>query len=57
MSEDSVHWQRNLYVCVFGSFTTIMAMTLLLPFLLMFAGAAFNAWVFLRKNRAREIGT
>jgi MFS family permease len=29
----SAHWQRNLYVCVFGSFTTIMAMTLLLPFL------------------------
>ncbi|SAL74968.1 major facilitator transporter [Caballeronia arvi] len=33
MSEGSVHWQRNLYVCVFGSFTTLMAMTLLLPFL------------------------
>ncbi len=31
-SEGSAHWQRNLYVCVFGSFTTIMAMTLL-PFL------------------------
>lgn len=27
------HWKRNLYVCVFGSFTTIMAMTLVLPFL------------------------
>ncbi|WP_133650463.1 MFS transporter [Paraburkholderia flava] len=27
------HWQRNLAVCVFGSFTTIVAMTLLLPFL------------------------
>ena len=27
------HWQRNLWVCVFGSFTTIVAMTLLLPFL------------------------
>ena len=26
-------WQRNLWVCVFGSFTTIVAMTLLLPFL------------------------
>ena len=26
-------WQRNLIVCVFGSFTTIIAMTLLLPFL------------------------
>src|SRR5579863_5292772 len=30
---DAVHWQRNLIVCVFGSFTTIVAMTLLLPFL------------------------
>ena len=27
------YWQRNLWVCVFGSFTTIVAMTLLLPFL------------------------
>ncbi|WP_226502576.1 MFS transporter [Pseudomonas sp. MWU16-30317] len=27
------HWQRNLTVCVFGAFTTIVAMTLLLPFL------------------------
>ncbi|WP_263262462.1 MFS transporter [Pseudomonas sp. RIT-PI-S] len=27
------HWQRNLWVCVFGSFTNIVAMTLLLPFL------------------------
>src|SRR3954467_11230589 len=30
---DSTHWRRNLAVCVFGSFTTIVAMTLLLPFL------------------------
>ena len=29
----SIHWQRNLAVCMFGSFTTIIAMTLLLPFL------------------------
>jgi MFS family permease len=29
----NVHWQRNLIVCVFGCFTTIVAMTLLLPFL------------------------
>jgi MFS family permease len=28
-----LHWQRNLAVCMFGSFTTIVAMTLLLPFL------------------------
>ena len=37
MSDDhedgTAHWQRNLWVCVFGSFTTIIAMTLLLPFL------------------------
>src|SRR3954454_14799069 len=31
--DDTAHWQRNLWVCVFGSFTTIVAMTLLLPFL------------------------
>lgn len=29
----SAHWRRNLVVCIFGSFTTIVAMTLLLPFL------------------------
>jgi MFS family permease len=29
----SAHWRRNLLVCLFGSFTTIVAMTLLLPFL------------------------
>ena len=35
MSDDggSPYWRRNLLVCVFGSFTTIVAMTLLLPFL------------------------
>jgi DHA1 family multidrug resistance protein-like MFS transporter len=27
------HWRRNLAVCLVGSFTTIVAMTLLLPFL------------------------
>lgn len=27
------YWRRNLYVCLFGSFTTLVAMTLLLPFL------------------------
>jgi MFS family permease len=30
---DSRYWARNLAVCVFGSFTTIIGMTLLLPFL------------------------
>jgi MFS family permease len=33
VSTESRHWQRNLAVCIFGSFTTIVAMTLLLPFL------------------------
>ncbi|MDR5817526.1 MULTISPECIES: MFS transporter [unclassified Caballeronia] len=32
-SDVSAHWQRNLYICLFGSFTTVVAMTLLLPFL------------------------
>lgn len=32
LREDTT-WKRNLFVCVFGSFTTIVAMTLLLPFL------------------------
>jgi MFS family permease len=32
-TSESPHWRGNLFVCVFGSFTTIMAMTLLLPFL------------------------
>jgi MFS family permease len=30
---DAGPWKRNLIVCLFGSFTTILAMTLLLPFL------------------------
>lgn len=30
---ETVHWRRNLVVVVLGSFTTIIAMTLLLPFL------------------------
>ena len=30
---DAGPWKRNLIVCTFGSFTTILAMTLLLPFL------------------------
>jgi MFS family permease len=33
LDSGSHYWQRNLLVCVFGSFTTIVAMTLLLPFL------------------------
>jgi len=33
MADDTPYWRRNLYVCLFGSFTNITAMTLLLPFL------------------------
>ena len=29
----NIHWRRNLVVCLIGSFTTLVAMTLLLPFL------------------------
>jgi MFS family permease len=29
----AAHWRRNLMVCIFGSFTTVVSMTLLLPFL------------------------
>ncbi|WP_082407401.1 multidrug efflux MFS transporter [Mesorhizobium sp. 1M-11] len=29
----NVHWRRNLIVCFIGSFSTLVAMTLLLPFL------------------------
>lgn len=32
-ADHDLHWRRNLAVCVLGSFTTIIAMTLLLPFL------------------------
>ena len=31
--QEDRHWRQNLVVCLFGSFTTISAMTLLLPFL------------------------
>ena len=30
---ESRYWRRNLWVCVFGSFTTVVSMTMLLPFL------------------------
>lgn len=33
MPDNSLYWRQNLYVCLFGSFTTLTAMTLLLPFL------------------------
>lgn len=31
--EGDIHWRRNLWVCTLGSFTTLIAMSLLLPFL------------------------
>src|SRR5690349_17852564 len=58
---NSAHWRRNLFVCIFGSFTTVVAMTLLLPFLPLYveqlgvsghaaivqwSGAAFGATYF-----------
>src|SRR5580658_7010205 len=33
MDEEDNYWRQNLAVCLLGSFTTIAAMTLLLPFL------------------------
>jgi MFS family permease len=33
MEQEDRYWRRNLVVCLIGSFTTIVAMTLLLPFL------------------------
>jgi MFS family permease len=32
-SSESLYWRQNLVVCLLGSFTTIVAMTLILPFL------------------------
>jgi MFS transporter, DHA1 family, multidrug resistance protein len=33
VDREDTYWRRNLAVCLVGSFTTIVAMTLLLPFL------------------------
>jgi MFS family permease len=33
IEQEDIYWRRNLAVCLIGSFTTIVAMTLLLPFL------------------------
>ncbi|QJC27067.1 multidrug efflux MFS transporter [Ralstonia solanacearum] len=39
MDEQSVgQWRRNLAVCFFGAFTTVFAMTLILPFLPVYVG-------------------
>jgi MFS family permease len=32
-AESDGHWRRNLVICLFGSFSTVFAMTLILPFL------------------------
>ncbi|MBV8657362.1 MAG: MFS transporter [Burkholderiales bacterium] len=32
------YWRRNLVVCVFGSFTTLVSLTMLLPFLPVYVG-------------------
>jgi MFS family permease len=34
----NAHWRRNLFVCLAGSFSTLVAMTLLLPFLPIYVG-------------------
>ena len=33
MPADNPYWRRNMYICLFGTFTNVTAMTLLLPFL------------------------
>ncbi len=39
MNEPAIEcWQRNLAVCLFGAFTTVFAMTLILPFLPVYIG-------------------
>jgi len=38
MELEDKYWRRNLAVCLIGSFTTIVAMTLLLPFLPLYIG-------------------
>jgi MFS family permease len=38
MELEDKYWRRNLVVCLVGSFTTIVAMTLLLPFLPIYIG-------------------
>jgi MFS family permease len=37
-SSESPYWRQNLIVCLLGSFTTIVAMTLILPFLPLYVG-------------------
>lgn len=49
--DNAVYWRRNLFVCVFGSFTTLVSLTALLPFLPVYVeelgaapGAAVVQW-------------
>lgn len=32
-ARNTLYWRRNLFVCVFGSFTTLVSLSMLLPFL------------------------
>lgn len=48
---NALHWRRNLFICVFGSFTTLVSLTALLPFLPVYVeelgvppGAAVVRW-------------
>jgi len=33
MPDDRSYWRRNMYVCLFGTFANVTAMSLILPFL------------------------
>src|SRR5580698_7502828 len=32
-ARNAPYWRRNLFICVFGSFTTLVSLSMLLPFL------------------------
>ena len=32
-ARNTLYWRRNLFICVFGSFTTLVSLSMLLPFL------------------------
>jgi MFS family permease len=32
-TRNTLYWRRNLFICVFGSFTTLVSLSMLLPFL------------------------
>lgn len=33
IESENAYWRRNLFVCMAGAFSTVFAMTLMLPFL------------------------